>query len=64
MAEPESLPACLEVTARTADGVIMALEHRELPVWGVQFHPESIETEHGHRLLRNFLERVPARAIA
>jgi len=64
VAEPESLPACLEVTARTADGVIMALEHKELPVWGVQFHPESIETEHGHQLLRNFLERVPERAIA
>jgi anthranilate synthase component II len=64
VAEPESLPACLEVTARTQDGVIMALEHKELPVWGVQFHPESIETEHGHQLLRNFLERVPARAMA
>ena len=64
VAEPESLPACLEVTARTQDGVIMALEHKELPVWGVQFHPESIETEHGHQLLRNFLERVPERAIA
>jgi anthranilate synthase component II len=64
VAEPESLPACLEVTARTADGVIMAIEHKELPVWGVQFHPESIETEHGHQLLRNFLERVPERAIA
>jgi anthranilate synthase component II len=64
VAEPESLPSCLEVTARTADGVIMAIEHKELPIWGVQFHPESIETEHGHQLLRNFLERVPARAIA
>jgi anthranilate synthase component II len=64
VAEPESLPSCLEVTARTADGVIMAIEHKELPVWGVQFHPESIETEHGHQLLRNFLERVPARATA
>jgi anthranilate synthase component 2 len=64
VAEPDSLPACLEVTAQTADGVIMAIEHKELPVWGVQFHPESIETEHGHQLLRNFLERVPARAIA
>jgi anthranilate synthase component II len=64
VAEPESLPACLEVTARTADGVIMAIEHKELPIWGVQFHPESIETEHGHQLLRNFLERVPERAIA
>jgi anthranilate synthase component 2 len=64
VAEPDSLPSCLEVTARTADGVIMALEHKELPVWGVQFHPESIETEHGHQLLRNFLERVPAQAMA
>jgi anthranilate synthase component II len=64
VAEPESLPSCLAVTAQTADGVIMALEHRELPVWGVQFHPESIETEHGHLLLRNFLARVPERAIA
>ena len=64
VAEPASLPDCLAVTARTADGVIMALEHRELPIWGVQFHPESIETEHGHQLLRNFLGRVPARAMA
>jgi anthranilate synthase component 2 len=64
VAEPDSLPACLDVTARTADGVIMAIEHKELPIWGVQFHPESIETEHGHQLLRNFLERVPERAIA
>jgi anthranilate synthase component II len=59
VADPDSLPACLTVTARTADGVIMAIEHRELPIYGVQFHPESIETEHGHQLLRNFLARVP-----
>jgi anthranilate synthase component II len=59
VAEPASLPGCLEVTARTADGVIMAIRHRELPVHGVQFHPESIETEHGHRLLRNFLALIP-----
>jgi anthranilate synthase component II len=58
VAEPESLPDCLEVDARTADGVIMGLAHRELPVRGVQFHPESIETEHGHRLLANFLDMV------
>lgn len=51
----ESLPACLEVTAWTADGEIMGLRHTSLPVEGVQFHPESIATEHGHALLRNFL---------
>jgi anthranilate synthase component 2 len=59
VAEPASLPACLRVTARTADGVIMGLAHRARPVYGVQFHPESIATEHGHRLLRNFLAGVP-----
>jgi len=64
VAAPDSLPACLAVTARTADGVIMALEHTELPIYGVQFHPESIETEHGHQLLRNFLARVPAPVAA
>jgi anthranilate synthase component 2 len=64
VAEPETLPACLEVTARTADGVIMALRHRELPIHGVQFHPESIETEHGHRLLHNFLTLIPPRGRA
>jgi anthranilate synthase component II len=64
VAEPASLPDCLAVTARTADGVIMGLAHRELPVYGVQFHPESIATEHGHRLLQNFLAQVPARAAA
>ena len=64
VAEPSSLPAVLTVTARTADGVIMGLEHRDLPIYGVQFHPESIETEHGHRLLDNFLVRVRPRAAA
>ena len=58
VAEPESLPDCLEVEARTADGAIMGVAHRELPVRGVQFHPESIETEHGHRLLENFLDLI------
>jgi anthranilate synthase component 2 len=64
IAEPASLPACLAVTARTAEGVIMAIAHRERPIWGVQFHPESIETEHGHRLLENFLASTVAKAAA
>ena len=54
--ERESLPACLEATAWTADGEIMGVRHREFPVEGVQFHPESILTEHGHALLKNFIE--------
>jgi para-aminobenzoate synthetase component 2 len=54
--EEESLPACLEVSARTFDGVIMGLRHRELKVEGVQFHPESIMTTEGKKLLANFLE--------
>jgi len=51
----ESLPACLKITADTAEGEIMGLAHRELPVYGVQFHPESILTTEGKRLLQNFL---------
>nr|WP_152885472.1 aminodeoxychorismate/anthranilate synthase component II [Streptomyces adustus] len=54
-AEPATVPAELEVTARTRDGIIMGLRHRELPVEGVQFHPESVLTEHGHRMLANWL---------
>ncbi|MFJ5274959.1 aminodeoxychorismate/anthranilate synthase component II [Streptomyces sp. NPDC088358] len=54
-AEPETVPTALEVTARTHDGIIMGLRHRELPVEGVQFHPESVLTEHGHRMLANWL---------
>jgi anthranilate synthase component 2 len=53
--ERDSLPDCLEVTAESDDGLIMALRHREHPVEGVQFHPESILTEHGHALLKTFL---------
>lgn len=55
IAEEASLPACLEVSARTAEGEIMALRHRELPLEGVQFHPESILTQHGLALLENWL---------
>ena len=53
--ERESLPDCLEVTAETADGEIMGVRHKTLPIYGVQFHPESILSEHGHDMLRNFL---------
>ena len=51
----ETLPACLEISATTGDGEIMGVRHRQYAIEGVQFHPESIETEHGHRLLQNFL---------
>jgi len=54
--EPESLPDSLEVTARSQSGVIMGLAHKTRPVHGVQFHPESIASEHGHALLKNFLD--------
>ncbi|QKW10942.1 aminodeoxychorismate/anthranilate synthase component II [Streptomyces sp. NA04227] len=64
-AEPDTLPAELEVTARTEDGIIMGLRHRELAVEGVQFHPESVLTEHGHRMLANWLNECgDGRAVA
>ena len=58
----DTLPECLEITAALEDGTIMGLQHRELPIHGVQFHPESIASEHGHALLKNFLDtmKVPA----
>ncbi len=57
--ERESLPSCLEITAWTAEQEIMGLRHRELAVEGVQFHPESFLTEHGHTMLRNWLDSFP-----
>lgn len=56
--ERESCPDCLEITAWTDDGEIMGVRHKTLPIEGVQFHPESIMTEHGHALLKNFLTRT------
>ena len=60
--ERDSLPACLEITAELEDGLIMGLQHKELPIHGVQFHPESIASQHGHALLQSFLNelKVPA----
>ncbi len=54
--ERETLPACLEITAELEDGTIMGLQHNELPIHGLQFHPESIASEHGHAMLKNFLD--------
>ena len=56
LVERDSLPECLEITAWTEEGEIMAMRHRKLPVWGMQFHPESILTVNGMDTLRNFLE--------
>jgi len=55
LVDRESLPSCLEITAETQEGEIMGLAHKELPLWGVQFHPESIATEQGMLILENFL---------
>lgn len=55
----DSLPDCLEITAELDDGTIMGLAHKTLPIHGVQFHPESIRSEHGHAMLANFLNTLP-----
>ncbi|SIS78137.1 anthranilate synthase, component II [Roseivivax lentus] len=57
-----SLPNCLEITAELEDGTIMGLSHKTLPIHGVQFHPESIASEHGHKLLKNFTDLLPVAA--
>jgi anthranilate synthase component 2 len=62
--ERESLPSCLELTAWTDDGEIMGVRHKEFAVEGVQFHPESILTQHGHELLANFLKKNAQRKDA
>jgi anthranilate synthase component 2 len=54
--EPETFPSELEITAQSEDGVIQGLQHKTLPIFGVQFHPESIASEHGHKILANFLQ--------
>jgi anthranilate synthase component 2 len=56
--DPASLPDCLNVTAKTEDGVIMGVQHKTKPIHGVQFHPESIATQHGHEMIQNFLDII------
>lgn len=58
VAERDSLPDCFEVTAETEDGLIMGLQHKSLPIHAVQFHPESIATENGHDIIKNFLKNI------
>ena len=62
--ERDTLPDCLEITAWLEDGTIMGLQHRDLPLHGVQFHPESIASEHGHQMLQNFLDIAKEGAAA
>ena len=61
---PDSVPDCLDVTAKSEDGVIQGVSHKTLPIHGVQFHPESIASEHGHRILQNFVELSRGRNAA
>ncbi len=62
--ERESLPDCLEITAQSDDGVIQGLAHKDFPIHGVQFHPESIASEHGHQVIQNFLDITRAKEAA
>jgi anthranilate synthase component II len=62
--DPNSVPDCLEITARSEDGVIQGVCHREFNIHGVQFHPESIASEHGHQMLQNFLNSTGERQAA
>ena len=55
---PDSIPDCLDISAQTDDGIIMAVKHKSRPIYGVQFHPESVATVHGHKLLGNFLQNA------
>lgn len=64
MVSRDGFPDCLEITATSDDGVIQGLQHRTRPIFGVQFHPESIASEHGHALLQNFLDIARNRKIA
>lgn len=57
-ADENGFPACLKITAKTTDGEIMAVQHERFPVYGVQFHPESILTQHGEQMMKNFLSEV------
>ena len=54
--DPQTLPDCFKVTSVTEDGVVMAIEHKDYPIYGVQFHPESIMTPEGRKILKNFLQ--------
>ena len=62
--QPDNVPGCLTVTAHAEDGVIMGLRHNRHPIFGVQFHPESIASEHGHDILANFLRLARSNANA
>ncbi len=62
--DPATVPDCLQVTAESADGVVQGMSHRQLDIHGVQFHPESIASQHGHKLLQNFIDIAMGRRAA